>query len=552
MGRDSTLLDLAEKLHSELCDAKTRFTDFFVQFREVDLVDGQICPTGRLSKLYGWRWDRDRINADGSVGGWLDADEIADPSINVLDAAPRHFDLLCDDEHGHLMAVGSRGAGKSEFLQRWLQKRIAIAPKKASSLVVTKRRKARKFVEKKILPQLPDSWLSCGLGNKGRKGYRKANDEISLSFRHGGLLDCLSSKVVDDARGDDIVTAAIDESQLCPREGRANLFLSVRDSSGMATQTAETATKLAGDFEDYLDGCESNPSYRVELLSITDNIHLDRVYDEYYGREVPEPVVWARREMPLADFEQEIGVYDSTDGRFYPRAAQQTGLVYYQFRRPLHVRAFGDDPESVVRAVCSSIEPTVGEDITYRTSASRWRAEHEWLVGVDFDPAPLAAVAAKVFKTPSGWPDLLWVVHEFAEHNADATALGQQVMGALGGGAAVPDAAGRFSGGKRSSVVLLRDCGLDVRGPVKNPEERNRINAVNAKLQNGSEQVALLIDPQCKRTIASLQKQRLGAGGTPTGMSGGEDHFAKALGHLVHYLYPVGRRQLLQAKSING
>lgn len=531
-----------ESLHSELCDATTRYTDFFVQFREVDRDGDEIKPTGRVSKVYGWRWDRDQIQGDGSVGGWLDVDDIVDADILVLDAAPRHFDVLCDDEHEHLLIIGSRGSGKSELGARWLLKRIAIAPKKALSLLVAKRKKARRFVEKKLLGKMPDSWLSASLGNKGRKGYRRAADEISLSFKHGCLVDCLSARVPDDARGDDIVGALIDETQLCPAEARANLILSGRDNAGADIQTCETATLLAGDFEEYLDACRDDETYLVEELSITDNVHLDTVFDEYYGVKVPKLVIWARHHQPKADFEQEIGKWDAERRRFCPQVTQQTGLVYYQYKRKLHVREYDEDSAgSVVRTICSSIEPLVGEEKTYKVTHGRWRTALDWVVGVDFEPEPFAAVACKVFETPSGWPDLLWVIREFGEQNADASALGYQVYEAIGEAGTIPDAAGRYSEGKKSSVALLRDAGLNVRGPIRNPAERDRINALNGKLENGAGQVSLIIDPSCTHTISALQRQRLGANKAPGGMRDGEDHYARALGHIVHYLYPITR-----------
>ena len=93
----------------------------------------------------------------------------------------------------------------------------------------------------------------------------------------------------------------------------------------------------------------------------------------------------------------------------------------------------------------------------------------------------------------------------------------------------------------------MRDGGLDLRGPNKNPADRDMINAINGKLRNGADQVSLLVDPSCTQRIASLGRQRLGAGGKPATMENGEDHFGRALGYLVHYLYPVTQRKAAKA-----
>ena len=101
-------------------------------------------------------------------------------------------------------------------------------------------------------------------------------------------------------------------------------------------------------------------------------------------------------------------------------------------------------------------------------------------------------------------------------------------------------------------MVLQKNVGLDLRGPVKNPLERNVINAVNGKLENGAGQVSLLVDPSCRNLISALQKQRLSPGGDPSPMEANEHHFARALGWLVHYLYPVRRDVKNSARVANG
>lgn len=551
MARASSLLEEAECLLRDLCDARTRCTDFLVRFREVDRIDGEIRPTGRRSSVYGWRWDRDAVQPDGTVGGWANLDELPDPEILELDCNPIQFGILCDDEHEHILVVGSRGSGKSETGDRWLIKRIAVSPKAALSLLVAKRKKARRFVEKKLLPLLPQQWLTSGDGNKGKRGYRKSQDEIALSFRNGCMVDCLSAKVADDARGDDQVGALIDEAQLCPAEARENLILSGRRSeegagaARLPIQTLETATLLAGEFESYIEAAQADPTYRVVELSITDNIHLETVYDEKTGRDLPALVLWARQHMDPLRFEQEIGKWDEGAQRFRPVAAKDSGLVLHQFKRSANVLEYhapDAHPEAATRAIqrlASSIEKGVGEDITAELAEKRFGVAHEWLHSVDWQPDPLAAISAKVFQGPPGHPPILWVLREYALADADPTALGEEIMHATGGGGCVPDAAGsKHSKGKKSSNRLLRRAGLDVRGPTRNPWDVDLINAVNAKLCNANGEVSLTIDPSCVNTITAAQKWRRSPNGKPALMEGGEERYGRALGYLVHFFWP--------------
>jgi len=492
--------------------------------------------------VYGWRWDRDKHNPDGTVGGWADIDELPDPKILVLDYGPAAFEILCDDEHEHLIVVGSRGSGKSFTGAGWKLKRIAVSPKQALSLLVAKRKKARRFVEKKLLPLMPHWWLTGSGRGSSVQGYRRAQDEISLSFKHGGMVDCLSAKVADDARGDDQTGALIEEAQLCPPEARENLILSGRRSEGadgnvLPIQTMETATLLAGEFEDYLAKARQDPSYRVWELSITDNIYLERKYDDVTGCMLPALVLWAREHMPQARFEQEIGVWDEDTQRFRPKAFRAEGLVYYGYQADRNLCAFDPRPrvaKKTIARIVSSIHPDVGADITSRDHSALW------LCGMAFDANPYAAVVCKLFSAQDGHPPVLWAVDELESTDNDVVALAKQIKGAFGGEVLiVPDAAGRYSEGGRSSVDLLADMGFRVAGPRRNAYERDRHNAVNTKFFDGAGRTSLVISPKCKRLLRALHGQTLGDNGKEQVMDGGVDHFAAALGHLVVHFWPA-------------
>jgi len=541
MAHASTLLARAEVLLASLSDAKTRFTDFLVRFREVARYGDDIRPTGRVSRVYGWRWDRDAVNADGSVGGWADLDEIADARVVVLDCNPSQFEILADDEHEHLLIYGSRGSSKSELGARWLIKRIAISPRAALSLLVAKRKKARRFVEKKLLPLTPQAWLSAGSGNMGKRGYTKGNDEIAVSFKHGTSIDCLSAKVADDARGDDQVGALIDEAQLCSAEARENLILSGRRSvgagGGRVIQTLETATLLAGEFEDYLEQARKDPTYAVHELSITDNIHLETVHDPQTDCQLPKLVLWAREHQPKARFEQEIGVWDDAKKRFHPVAAKATGLVWCEFTSENIARFDRVDYQRAIQRLMSSVNPRVGVEITSAMAKERTRELAEVTIGVALEPVLHAAVIGRWFSTVEHAPPLLWIVDEVGCDEANARQLARDITArGYTSAVAVPDAGGKYSEGGKTSLAYLRAEGFAVRGPTKNPKNIDLVNKVNGKLRSGADRITLLVDPRCEKTIACLKNQRRTATtGAPAVMTDNEQNYGLALGYLVHY-----------------
>lgn len=531
-----------ETLQREWCDEATRYIDFLVQFREVARVDGEIRPTGELSRIYGWVWDRDAEQADGSVGGWADdVDSVSLDRVHVLDCNPMQFGILCDDEHEHILIVGSRGSSKSETAARWQAKKIATSPRAAISAIVAKRKKARRFVEKKLLPLLPEHWLAGDSRRAGETGYRRSTEEISLTFRHRCLADFLSAKVPDDARADDMVAALIDEAQLCPAEARENLILSGRRSEGagnrLPIQTLETATLLAGEFEDYVARASKDPSYRVVELSITDNIHLETVYDEVTGCNLPPLVIWARNNQPKGRFEQEIGVWDEVNKRFHPIAEKQTGLVWCEFSKTNVERYAVHTATETIRRVLSSIHPDVGHDITPQTVAARFRKPAEEVFGVAFEPLLYTTVVGRWFSTPAGMPPLLWITDEVGVDEANARELARRAKDqGHANAAAVPDAGGRYSEGGKTSLAYFRAEGFQVRGPAKNSKMIDVINKVNGKLRNAAGIPTLLVDPRCVGLLACLRGQRrTPSSGDPAIMENHEQNYGLALGYLVDY-----------------
>lgn len=94
--------------------------------------------------------------------------------------------------------------------------------------------------------------------------------------------------------------------------------------------------------------------------------------------------------------------------------------------------------------------------------------------------------------------------------------------------------------------MLRKEVGLDgyeFRVPNRNPPERARVNAVNARLLNDEGTVSMLIDPRCRHLIDDFERVSLLQGGTgelhkPSKGTGSElTHISDGLGYAVHEHY---------------
>jgi phage terminase large subunit len=106
-----------------------------------------------------------------------------------------------------------------------------------------------------------------------------------------------------------------------------------------------------------------------------------------------------------------------------------------------------------------------------------------------------------------------------------------------------PDPASRqrkTSAGGRTDLSILQNAGFAVRVKTSHPAIRDRINAVNSRLKSGRGR-HLFVDPKCKQTIKSLERQTYKEGTSQPHKDDGFDHMNDALGYLVEFLYPVRR-----------
>jgi hypothetical protein len=183
-----------------------------------------------------------------------------------------------------------------------------------------------------------------------------------------------------------------------------------------------------------------------------------------------------------------------------------SGLIYYGFSREDSVRKIETD-------------------------------HHTLHVGMDFNIDPMSAVVCIRHH------DTLIAVDEIVMFGSNTQEMAQEIRTRYPDKHVIiyPDPASRqrkTSAGGRTDLSILQNAGFEVKAKTRHALVRDRINAVNSRLLSSDGQRNLLIDPKCKQTIESLERQTYKEG-TSVPNKDGFDHMNDALGYLVEYLFPV-------------
>ena len=210
-----------------------------------------------------------------------------------------------------------------------------------------------------------------------------------------------------------------------------------------------------------------------------------------------EEVEQAKQDLDDRTFKQE----------FLGSFVTYSGQVYYNFNREKHVKR------------CNITEGTLH-------------------IGMDFNIEPMCAV---VFQTDGS---TVKVVNEIVLHTSNTDEIAEEIKNRYENKRIIiyPDPAcrqRRTSAGGRTDLSILQNAGFSVKCKYRHPEIRDRINAVNSRLQNSDGEVLLYIDPRCKRTIHSLERQLYKQESSVPDKDSGYDHMNDALGYAIEYLFPV-------------
>lgn len=123
--------------------------------------------------------------------------------------------------------------------------------------------------------------------------------------------------------------------------------------------------------------------------------------------------------------------------------------------------------------------------------------------GVDFGVASYMT-AVKICEYVDG---SIYVFDEIGLQNSNTFELAKLMQQKGPGLPVYPDPAGmaRTSNSTKSDHAILRESGFSVISKKANPTQKDRLNALNKKLENANGDVELYINPKCKNTIRDLE-----------------------------------------------
>ena len=207
----------------------------------------------------------------------------------------------------------------------------------------------------------------------------------------------------------------------------------------------------------------------------------------------------AKQDLDERTFEQE----------YEARFVNYSGVIYYNFSRELSVIRYHGEPDRI-------------------------------LIGMDFNLDPMSAVVM----TRRG--NTLHVFDEIVIFGSNTDEMADEIRKRFGtkNVTIYPDPACRqrkTSAGGRTDLSILQNAGFEVKVRNSHSAIRDRINAVNSRLRSADGVRQLFVDPKCKKTIESLERQTYKEGTSQVNKDG-FDHMNDALGYAVDYLFPIRKQ----------
>jgi len=231
-------------------------------------------------------------------------------------------------------------------------------------------------------------------------------------------------------------------------------------------------------------------------------------YTTLQGGNVPrDEIEEARQTLDARTFRQE---YEASFEQF-------SGLVYYAFDRRQSVKDCPFDPDLAIH------------------------------IGMDFNINPMSAT---VFQEQRNGE--VWQVGEIEIPTADTQIMADEIITRYGRRSfdplkpdisqiiIYPDPAGaqrRTSALGKTDISILTSKGFRVVALKSHPLVRDRINLVNAKLQNAEGKRCLYLDKSCGRSILCLERQTYIDGTSEPDKGGGFDHMNDATGYFIYGRY---------------
>lgn len=317
---------------------------------------------------------------------------------------------------------------------------------------------------------------------------KRNETELSLSLINGSKISLKGAEKPDNLRGRSLDFVVMDEVADMRREAWYEVIrpsLSDRMGSALFIGTPKGRNHF---YDLWTTGTDKNDGWQSWQFTTLD------------GGNVPNSeVIAARRDLDERTFNQE----------YLAQFVNYSGVIYYGFNRE----------ESVTKV---SIE----SDTLH--------------IGMDFNLDPMSAVVSVKMG------DVIQVIDEIVMFGSNTDEMVDEIKTRYPAKNVIiyPDPASRqrkTSAGGRTDLSILQNAGFTVKAKNRHAAVRDRINAVNSRLCSGDGKRHLFVDPKCKQTISSLERQTYKEG-TSQPEKDGYDHMNDALGYLVEYLYPIRKQ----------
>ena len=379
--------------------------------------------------------------------------------------------------------VAGRRFGKT-FLSTHELLRAALADKNRNCWYVAPTYKAAKEIAwEMLIDALPDGYVS-----------KRNETALSLTLKNGSTISLKGAEKPDNLRGRALDFVVLDEFADMRPEAWYEVIrpsLSDRHSANSPTRALFIGTpKGRNHFYDiWTRGADGEEGWQAFQYTTIEGGNVDKAEVEA-----------ARNDLDERTFDQE----------YRAQFVNYSGIIYFAFSREQSVR--------------------------------KGYLNDELHIGMDFNLDPMsAAVCVRE-------ADTIQVIDEIVIYGSNTDEMVDEIKQRYGDRRITiyPDPASKqrkTSAGGRTDLSILQNAGFAVKVRNSHPAIRDRINSVNSRLRSASGVRSLFVDPKCKQTIASLERQTYKEGTSQPNKDDGYDHMADALGYLVEYLYPLRKQR---------
>jgi hypothetical protein len=384
---------------------------------------------------------------------------------------------IAESESRFRVAICGRRFGKTYLAMRELA-RFARNPGRRCWFIAPTRSQGKGIVWDQLKDRLQSlNWVS------------KINEsELTLTLRNGSEISIKSADAYDRMRGFSVDFCVFDEfADMDPDVWTAvRPTLSDREGSALFIGTPKGTGNWSKDIFDRSLTTAGWSSFQYTTLA--------------GGRVTEAEVTSARAEMDERTFRQE---YEATFESF-------AGRIYYAFDRDNIVPYTGPSPAVIY-------------------------------IGMDFNIDPMSAAIA--VRTGD---DTLHIMDEIRMFGSNTQEMVQEIKSRYPQSRVwvYPDPASRqrkTSAGGLTDLSILQNAGFTVKAPMAHDAVRDGINSVNSRLRTATGAKHLIVAPECKYTIESLERHAYKTGTSVPDKDSGHDHMSDAVRYMVNYIWPVRR-----------